>query len=382
MKKIKITEGQYKRLILSEQNRLINPKNDLLAESINENAELLEEGWKEIVLGLSMLMGLELSGQNNVMAQKAVHDKDIMNQIEAKLEDKKEIQKIIDMMTQKGMKDPSEMLRKNADEIEDNYNELSDKEKMGVKLSVVAVNNLKSLESKLKQGYAVKSTDITQDTIKGQQKKLVTIKDTVNFKFDNMDNFFETGKYSLSEDGKAAILDAINSIKAQNGKILGAKITSSTDAETMTDFKSETDPTGNIRLANERAESVSSLISGLIDSGDIQIVAIPDNGRDEFSAKMFKDAKMAGKSNVIREKSGKYRYVNIEFIVEFTSETEDPEPKPDQVITKVRIELVKMYVSTGKTVKIGGNTPKFKHKKFKCKRDKKDKSIVAKCFTF
>ena len=129
MKKIKITQEQYNKLIITEQKRLINNSSDLLSESINKNSELLEEGWKEIVLGVAMLMGLNLTGQNDLTAQKALSDANTINQIEATLENDSKIQELIDAMKEKGMADPSAMLAKNADKIVNNFNNLSDKEK-------------------------------------------------------------------------------------------------------------------------------------------------------------------------------------------------------------------------------------------------------------
>jgi len=232
MKKIKITKEQYDRLIISEQTRIIINQNSLLSESINKNAELLEEGWKEIVLGVAMLMGLNLTGQNDLTAKKALSDANTINQIEATLEDDAKIGELINIMKEKGMKDPSAMLAKNADNIVSNFNKLSEKEKNNAKLNVVTANTLKSLDSKLKQGYALKSSDISQDTIKGvQQQKIITIKDTVDFEFGNMNNLFDTGGYNLTEDGKKAIQEAIDSVKAQGGRIISVKIESSTDAE-------------------------------------------------------------------------------------------------------------------------------------------------------
>lgn len=383
MKKIKITQEQYNKLIITEQKRLFNNPSDLLSESVNRNAELLEEGWKEIVLGVSMLMGLNLTGQNAVGAEKATHDVNIMKQIEATLEDKTKTQELIDAMKEKGMKDPSVMLAKNADEIEDNYNELSDKEKMGIKLSVVAVNNLKALEGKLKQGYALKSSDISQDTIKGvQQRKIVTIKDTVDFEFGNMNNLFDTGGYNLTEDGRQAIKEAIDSVKAQGGRIISVDIESSTDAERFPSLIDKNDPTGNIQLANLRSESVNNVVSGLVDGAEITSKEIPNNGSDVVSAETFKKyAKNKDALSKLREQTSEYRYVKLKIVAEFTQESEDPEPKPDKIITKMRFELVKMYEGSKGTIKMGGGKPQFKKKQFKCKL-KKDKTGVANCFTF
>lgn len=383
MKKIKITQEQYNKLIITEQTRIINNQNSLLSESVNKNAELLEEGWKEIVLGVAMLMNLDLTGQNAVGAEKATRDVNIMKQIEATLEDKTKTQELIDAMKEKGMKDPSVMLAKNADEIEDNYNELSDKEKMGIKLSVVAVNNLKALENKLKQGYALKSSDISQDTIKGkQEQKIVTIKDTVGFEFGNMNNLFDTGGYNLTEDGRQAIKEAIDSVKAQGGRIISVEIESSTDAERFPSLIDKNDPTGNIQLANLRSESVNNVVSGLVDGAEITTKEIPNNGSDVVSAETFKKSAVNKEELAkLRNQTAEFRYVKLNIVAEFTQESEDPEPKPDKIITKMRFELVKMYEGSKGTIKISGKTPKFKNKKFKCKR-LIDKSGVANCFTF
>jgi len=383
MKKIKITEGQYERLILAEQNRIINTSSDLLSESVNKNSELLEEGWREVVLGVAMLMGLQLTGQNDIIAKKSLSDATIMNQIESTLEDEEKTQELVDLMKEKGMKDPSAMLAKNADEIVSNFNELSNKEKLGVKLSVVIAKNLKSLESKLKQGYALKKSNISQDTIKSNQpQKIVIIQDTINFEFGNMNNLFDTGGYNLSEEGKKVINDAVESVKSQNGKILKVEIESSTDAERIPSLISKEDPTGNIKLANLRSQSVNNEISGMVDGAEITTREIPNNGSDVVSADMFKKA-ATNKEELggLRQQTSEYRYVKINIVAEFTQESEDPEPQPDKIIKKMRFELVKMYQGSSSTIKLDGKTPKFKHKKFKCKR-LKDKKGVANCFTF
>jgi hypothetical protein len=274
-------------------------------------------------------------------------------------------------------------LAKNADKIVNNFNKLSDKEKKGAKLGTVTATSLKSLENKLKQGYALKSTDMTQDTIKGtQQQKIVTVQDTVDFEFDNMGNLFDTGGYNLTEDGKQAIKEAIDSVKTQGGRIISVEIESSTDAERFPSLIDKNDPTGNIKLANLRSESVNNIVSGLVDGAEITSREIPNNGSDVVSAETFKKyANNKDAKQKLEDETAKFRYVKLNIIAEFTQESEEPEPKPDQIIKKMRFELVKMYEASNGTIKIGGKTPKFKHKKFKCKA-LKDKTGVANCFTF
>jgi len=146
MSKIKITREQYNKLVLTEQKNRQNKSNDILTESIDKNVQLLEEGWKEIVLGISMLMGLQLTGQNNAAAEKAVHNVDIMKQIEATLGDESKIEELVDMMEEKGIKDPSSMLTKNAETIVKRYNEIAVDDNFNIKLGIITIHNLKALE--------------------------------------------------------------------------------------------------------------------------------------------------------------------------------------------------------------------------------------------
>ena len=83
MSKIKITPKQYNAIIFSEQ----------LDKSLS-NGELLEEGWKEVVLGTAMLMGVGLSGINKISAQNALKNDSVMSQIKQTLEDENKIKTI------------------------------------------------------------------------------------------------------------------------------------------------------------------------------------------------------------------------------------------------------------------------------------------------
>lgn len=383
MSKIKITREQYSKLILTEQKNRQLKINDVLTESIDGNVQLLEEGWKEIVLGISMLMGLNLTGQNNIAGEKAIQNTDILKQIENTLEDKSKTDELVKVMQEKGMKDPSGMLAKNAENIVKRYNEISDDKNMKIKLGVVTVRNLKELESKLKQGYAVKSSEISTDTIKSKNSpKIVVVKDTLNVDMGDMQNLFDTGGYNLTQDGQQAIKDAIESVIAQGGKILSVEIESSTDAESMTSLRSKEDPSGNIKLSNLRTQSVNDIVGGLVSDAEITTREIPNNGSDVVSAETFKkNATNKDELSKLRQQTSEFRYVKLNIIAEFTSESENPEPKPDEIIKKYRFEVVKMYETSSSGKKMGNNKLKFKHKKFKCKI-KKDRTGGTDCFTF
>ncbi len=383
MAKIKITREQYNKLVLAEQKNRQNKSNDILTESINKNAQLLEEGWKEVVLGISMLMGLNLTGQNSVAAEKALHDANVMRQIEATLEDKSKTDELVKVMQEKGMKDPSAMLAKNAENIVKRYNEVSNDDDMNIKLGVVTVHNLKALEGKLKQGYAVKSAEMSTDTIKSKKTpSVVVVKDTLSVDMGNMQNLFDTGGFNLTEDGRQAIKDAIESVISQGGKILSVEIESSTDAESMPSLRSKEDPSGNIKLSNLRTKSVNDIVAGLVSDAEITTRDIPNNGSDVVSAETFKKAATNKDALAkLRQQTAEFRYVKLNIVAQFTVESEDPEPKADQIIKNYRFEVVKMYETSSGGKKMGGKKPQFKKKQFKCKL-KKDKTHVADCFTF
>jgi hypothetical protein len=80
MSRIKITYEQYNRLILNEhQNR---------SNKIN-----LNEDMKEVLLGVSLMMGVRLTGQNKEVAEKALKNDSSMLEIKNVLEDSNKLNK-------------------------------------------------------------------------------------------------------------------------------------------------------------------------------------------------------------------------------------------------------------------------------------------------
>lgn len=131
MKKIKITSNQYNRLLLHEQQS-------------RSKFKILNEGSKEVVLGVSMLMGLNLSGLNKEMAEKALNDEKVMSEIFTTLEDENKIKELISNLEEKGMVNAQEKLASKAKDIINNYNEISEKNNMNKKMGLVIMNLLMS----------------------------------------------------------------------------------------------------------------------------------------------------------------------------------------------------------------------------------------------
>lgn len=366
MKKLKITHKQYETILLNEQtNRLID----------EQPKEVLEEGFKDVLLGVAMLMGVGLTGLNKASAQNALQNAETMAQIKSTLEDEEKIKELSDAFAEKGMNNPDSLLAKNAEEIFNNFNSLS----KGDRLSSQVVTNLKSLNRELEKGYALKKSEISTDTIRGiEQKYNIVIVDTIEIELDN-DNFFVSGDYNLSETGVNAWNAAIDTIKSNGGKIISANIESSTDAQSAPKFKTEYDKTGNVELARLRTKQMVWILNSLNNGIKITHREIPNNGSDVVSSKQFYDARNNKEElSALKIKTSKFRYAKVLLIVEFVNEVSET-IKPEEIVKKYRFELVKV-INTDKKMFIKSDKP-FKKKKLKC-LPKKNRFSPQKCFTF
>jgi len=118
MKKIKITEEQYKRLIISE------------SVSKTDNS-------KNVFFGISMLMGIKLSGENKNIANNSLNDKEILEDIKSTFENEDKLKDLLVSLEEKGEKNPINKLKNNLDEIIKKFNEHSRKLDLGIKLGVI-----------------------------------------------------------------------------------------------------------------------------------------------------------------------------------------------------------------------------------------------------
>lgn len=382
MAKLKITKEQYDRILIREQQSRLIASGDLITENLNESTQLLEEGWREVVLGVAMMMGVGLTGQNKAIAQDAVKNEKTMSQIKTTLEDSSKTAELVKLLKEKGMKDPETKLAQNAEKVMDAFNRIADNDKIKYKVDTKVVTNLQSLRSKVVAGYAVKNAEMSTDTIKGQEKPVasVTVTDTLEINLGS-DNLFITGGFTLSPAGEDTIKMAINAIKAQGGKIQSIEIESSTDAEEIIKFKSKDDPTGNIKLSNLRTQAVTNLLHTLGADSSITHREIPNNGAEVVSTQQFlKVAKDPKATAALREKTSEYRYVKMKIVATFESTQPNATPDAPTVIKNYRFELVKVIESTGKTHKISTSTH-FNNKKFKCKKSVKE-IVKQTCETF
>ena len=368
MKRLKITHKQYEAILLNEQtNRLID----------EQPKEILGEGFKEVLLGIAMLMGVGLSGPNAAVAQSALQNDATISQIKATLEDETKLKELVQDFAEKGMKNPDSLMAKNAQNIVDKFNKLASEKDKTYKVSNKVVTNLQSLSQELDKGYAIKKLDIGSDTIKGQTiTKTITVKDTVEVILGN-DNTFITGGFTLSSEGITSIKSTIDGVKNINGKVVSANIESSTDAESVPKFKSEEDPTGNIKLANLRTKSVTDLLQTLDSEIKITHREIPNNGSDVVSAKQFLAAATDRKElQELRNKTSEFRYVKLTLVFEIEQKVSE-ETAPETVVKNYRAELIRVFDIDKVKPPSGGPPIIFGGKKLKC-----GGSGSNKCFTF
>lgn len=378
MAKLKITREQYNTILLREQESRLKASSDILNENLSEGPEVLEEGWKEVVLGVAMMLGVGLTGQNKVMAQDATKNAATMAQIKATLEDENKVAELSDLLEKKGMKNPEQKLADNAEQVMDQFNEIAKHNNIKYHVDTKVVKNLQQLKGKLAQGYALKNAEMSSDTI-NTEIPTVIVSDTVDLNLGS-DNLFVTGGFTLSQAGRDTIKAAIEGINAVGGTIQSIEIESSTDAEEIVKFITKDDPTGNIQLANLRTQSITNELSQLGVNVSITHREIPNNGGNVVSTQEFKKYAANRKATEqLREKTAEFRYVKIKIIATFESKPEKDPNDIGKIVKNYRFELVKIIEPTGKTVKLKHKkVTDFPHKTYKCKKPK-GKHAPIKC---
>ena len=137
MAKIKITSAQYDRLVLNEQET-----------RLNHTQIALNEGAKEVMFGIATLMGINLSGLNKIVGDKALKNTKTMSIIKTTLEDESKVDSLAKALGEKGIEDAENSLAKNAMKIVNKFNSLSDD-----KLDGRAIKNLVGLDSSVSKEY-------------------------------------------------------------------------------------------------------------------------------------------------------------------------------------------------------------------------------------
>jgi hypothetical protein len=105
--KIRITESQYNRLLLSEE------------KDIQFNFDV------DTILGFAKLIGLPLKGQNEFLANRALDNEAVLTKIYSIMRDVDKKNEIIDDLNNKGMVNADKKLHDNIETVVSNFNKYS-----------------------------------------------------------------------------------------------------------------------------------------------------------------------------------------------------------------------------------------------------------------
>lgn len=343
MKKVLLTEQQLEMLV------------KYIDETENKK-EVLEEGWKDVALGVLALMGVGLTGANAQTANNALDNEATLKQIEQTLETPR-IDSLIKTLEDRGMENAEELINQNAETIVNAYNYAAKKKNVNFRLTkVYNTRNPNMVKSKLKQGYAVQDIEVTKDTIV-HKKGDVQVASELEMVFEA--NIFKTGTFDLADSIKAEIQSSVEGVTMLGGKITGIEIISSTDTEPI--------KMGNDVLAQKRADGVAAFLNSIGVSVDPKITTMPESGPELDWSKMSgserKDA---------RQTTSEHRYVKV-IIHSVVEPAPEEQETVIEVVERVKYTLVKGYnLGSGKTVNPfrGKKSSKTKTKKFKCKKTK------------
>lgn len=121
--KIRITESQYNRLLLNEEK-------DIQFSFDNDT-----------ILAFAKLIDLNLKGQNDFLANKALKNKDVLSKIYSIMTSVDQKNKMIDDLNNKGMMDSDNKLHDNIEKIVNNFNKHSTESGLSKPLNLGVVLN-------------------------------------------------------------------------------------------------------------------------------------------------------------------------------------------------------------------------------------------------
>lgn len=287
MKKVYITEKQAQLIV-----------------NYVKSEKTIDESWKEVVLSVALLAGINLTGHNKAQAQSALEDEKVLTKVQSVLQDDR-LSKVVDSLESAGLKNAEEYIKKNANKIEKRFDQASVRVK-GVKGGVkvyygdetkeVKASNYTELAKKLKSGYAI--TEISQDTIKKIMTDTVqgeSVVDTLKLPY-NVGDLFGAGKFVLSQDGKTSIKEILDSLQSQGYSVIGVHVESSTDKQRVSDDLNKKIgdlgyKTGNEGLSQVRNDQIKKVLLDLgIDTSMIKQTVLFNEGRGKLGAVNPQDA--------------------------------------------------------------------------------------------
>lgn len=111
---------------------------DVLKLYINENEKkpILQEGLKEVALGVLLLMGVKLSGMNAQIGNDALNNESTLKEIESTLISPK-IETLAEKLENIGVKNPMDLIEKNRFKLVVAFNETAKNRGFNLKLTKI-----------------------------------------------------------------------------------------------------------------------------------------------------------------------------------------------------------------------------------------------------
>ena len=314
-KKIKITEHQL----------------SLIVNHINENkdSELLEEGWKDVLLGLTLLANVA-----GVKAQTVDVSTDTIKSAE-----------LVQDRLKSGDKELVKYFDKADIEMSDeNLKELLDVDYDAIK--TFKTKYIKTAKQKIKQGYAIERVEITRDTLISELPAETTLDTTINV--DLSGDLFGIGKYTLKMDSKNAynLRYIISMVEKNGGKVLSVTIDSSTDKQRLSD-ELEADVFKAIKISGNKGLST-------LRNNEVRDYLVNDLSVDKSVIKqniLYNKGK--GEDNAATEQDPDARYVTVKIVVSYDVAGLPSDSTVGKVTEEVFFVLVKEAQKTGSKKSLG-----------------------------
>jgi hypothetical protein len=245
------------------------------------NEELLEEGWKDWTIGLSLLMtSIVNAGKVEAQVQKIPDTKidSTIASINNIIHDKTKLKQIADYLKTKGYNNQTNSIITHGQHV---IKQIEHKRKSkNFNIDTVNTSDPKEMIKLLRSGkYALTSANIKTviDTLYSHEEYIPTI--TINLQ-GNAEDFFDFGKLILKDTIKKSITNIINDINRERYNITKVIILSGTDSVRINPF-GELKKMGinnNAELATARANVIKDYIKSFkIDPSLIQICTYPHN---------------------------------------------------------------------------------------------------------
>lgn len=310
----------------------INRYNEFLVISKMENVEVVNEGFREVVMGIGLLANVFLGNVSLASAKDKLNNQDVRDKISHVLSDKKQLNTVIDSLKKNGMDDAAEVIQKNADKVSD---ELSKIDKSQVNYSTV--NDISTLKHRLKSGWALSS--VTMDTIKQTIKKnpeMVSkvVWDTVTISMPPL-QMFEEGSFTLNPDIKDTISGILTQITAQDLVVAGIEIESSTDKQRVSPQKAK-------ELEEKGFEGNNKGLSEARNAA-LKNFFVSKNGGDTMKIKqtiLYEQGK--GVTGAVDPQDPDARYVKVKIILFHIEKSPAPSKDKDNVVVTQVIQGFKL----------------------------------------